>query len=102
MMKVMNNPLKILLQSDSDSSVLNKTTQIPKSVGSVDFALLDEDLCYECGLDTSDVTNWSNLIICDSKIHFFLYCSLSHDSSCISARLISPASYLATAKHNCH
>jgi hypothetical protein len=33
--------------------------------GSVDFALLDEDLCYECGLDTTDESNWDSLIICD-------------------------------------
>jgi hypothetical protein len=40
---------------------------LPLTVGSVDFALLDEDLCYECGLDTSDEANWSKLIICDGK-----------------------------------
>lgn len=45
--------------------------------GSVDFALLDEDLCYECGLDTSDETNWSKLIICDGET---AHCSHPNDS----------------------
>jgi hypothetical protein len=35
------------------------------SLGSVDSGLLDENVCYECGLNTLQQANWNDLILCD-------------------------------------
>ncbi len=48
------------------------------SDGSVDSGVLDEDLCYECGIDTKDLPpeSWSSLIICDT-------CSAEYHLACV-------------------
>jgi hypothetical protein len=33
--------------------------------GSVTSAILDEDICYECGLSTLNGEEWNNVIMCD-------------------------------------
>jgi hypothetical protein len=33
--------------------------------GSVNSGMLDEDICYECGLDTTGESDWSKLLICE-------------------------------------
>ncbi len=48
------------------------------SDGSVDSGVLDEDICYECGADTTGMPPelWSTLIICD-------VCSAEYHLSCV-------------------
>jgi hypothetical protein len=80
---------------------------LPLTAGSVDFALLDEDLCYECGLDTSDEANWSNLIICDgrdlNKSEFIAYSmALVFNSLFVSILLTAAATVSNLALHFIH
>jgi hypothetical protein len=55
--------------SDSSSSDCSGNSD---DEGSVDSAILDENICYECGKETSHKKYWNKLIlcdICDSEYH---------------------------------
>ena len=51
------------------------------SDGSVDSAVLDEDICFHCGKATTDEADWSSLIICD-------VCEAEYHLSCLNLAMV--------------
>lgn len=55
--------------------------------GSVDSAALDEDICYQCGLDTTDESNWSSLVICD-------ICTGEYHLKCVNLDIVPRTNFI--------